>query len=263
MSKPSPSPAPLVIKIGGGDELDLPELCGQVARLRGDHPVVIVHGGGRALSLELERSGARTRFVDGLRFTDDRVLETAIKVFCGTVGKEIVCALARSGVTAAGIAGIDGGLIRVTPEASGRLGRVGQVDSVDTGLLDALLATGITPVVAPLGIDARQLVYNVNADSIAGAVARALGAWALVFVSNVPGVLDRQGRTVDLVTPRIAGELQRSGAVDGGMIPKLESALGLLDHVGSVHIVDGARAGSIESALAGGRGGTRFAASGS
>lgn len=260
---PTSSPAPLVIKIGGGDELDLPELCGQVARLRSDHPVVIVHGGGRALSAELERSGARTRFVDGLRFTDDRVLESAIKVFCGTVGKEIVCALARSGVTAAGISGIDGGLIRVIPEASGRLGRVGQVDSVDTGLLRALLSAGITPVVAPLGVDAQQLVYNVNADAIAGAVARALGAQALVFVSNVPGVLDLNGRTVDLVTPRIAGELQRSGAVDGGMIPKLESALDLLDDVGSVHIVDGGRAGSIEDALAGGQGGTRFAASNS
>ncbi len=256
-------PAPLVVKIGGGDELDLPELCGQVARLRSDHPVVIVHGGGRALSAELERSGAQTRFVDGLRFTDDRVLESAIKVFCGTVGKEIVCALARSGVTAAGISGIDGGLVRVSPEASGRLGRVGQVDAVETGLLDALLAAGITPVVAPLGIDDRQRVYNVNADSIAGAVARALGAWALVFASNVPGVLDRNGRTVDLVTPQIAGELQRSGAVDGGMIPKLESALDLLDAVGSVHIVDGGRAGSIVGALAGGPGGPRVAASSS
>jgi acetylglutamate kinase len=260
---PATGPAPLVIKIGGGDELDLPELCGQVARLRNDHPVVIVHGGGRALSAELERSGARTRFVDGLRFTDDRVLEAAIKIFCGTVGKEIVGALARSGVTAAGISGIDGGLVRVTPEASGRLGRVGQVESVDSALLHALLAAGISPVVAPLGTDGKQLVYNVNADSVAGAVARALGAWALVFVSNVPGVLDRDGRTVDLVTPQIANELKRSGAVDGGMIPKLESALDLLDHVGSVHIVDGGRGGSIERALSGGRGGTRFAASSS
>lgn len=256
-------PAPLVIKIGGGDELDLPELCGQVNRLRNDHAVVIVHGGGRALSAELERSGAQTRFVDGLRFTDDRVLEAAIKVFCGTVGKEIVRALARSGVTAAGISGIDGGLIRVTPEPSGRLGRVGQVEVVETGLLQALLAAGITPVVAPLGMDGQQGVYNVNADSIAGAVARTLGAGALIFVSNVPGVLDRDGRTVDLVTPRIAEQLQQNGAIDGGMIPKLQSALELLEHVGSVHIVDGARAGSIEDALAGNRGGTRFAASGS
>lgn len=263
MAPPDPSDAPLVIKIGGGDELDLPELCRQVKRLSNDHRLVIVHGGGRALSAELERSGAGTRFVDGLRYTDDHVLAAAIKVFCGTVGKEIVRALARSGVAAAGISGIDGGLIRVTLESSGRLGRVGQVESVETGLLHALLAAGITPVVAPLGIDARQRIYNVNADSIAGAVARALGAGALVFVSNVPGVLDREGRTVELVTPRIADRLQRSGAVDGGMIPKLQSALELLDQVGSVHIVDGARAGSIESALAGDRSGTRFAASGS
>ena len=252
---------PLVIKIGGGDELDLPDLCGQVARLRGQNPVVIVHGGGRALSTELERTGVRTRFVDGLRYTDDRVLEAAIKVFCGTVGKDIVRALARSGVAAAGISGIDGGLITVTPEAGGRLGWVGRIEAVDTGLLHALLAAGLTPVVAPLGLDAKQQAYNVNADSIAGAVARALGAEALVFVSNVPGVLDRDGRTVDLVTPRIADQLRRSGAVEGGMIPKLQSALDLLDHVGSVHIVDGARAGSIEAALAGGGGGTRFAAS--
>ena len=263
MTLPDSRSAPLVIKIGGGDELDLPDLCGQINRLRNDHPVVIVHGGGRALSAELERSGARTRFVDGLRYTDDRVLEAAVKVFCGTVGKEIVRALARSGVAAAGISGIDGGLIRVIPEPSGRLGRVGQVAGVETGLVDALLAAGITPVVAPLALDAGGQVFNVNADSIAGAVARALGAEALVFVSNVPGVLDRNGRTVELVTPQIAGELQRSGAVDGGMIPKLQSALELLDHVGSVHIVDGSRAGSIEASLVGGPGGTRFAASGS
>ena len=263
MNKPAARPAPLVIKIGGGDELDLPELCGQIKRLRTDHPVVIVHGGGRALSSELERSGTQTRFVDGLRYTDDQVLEAAIKVFCGTVGKEIVRALSLTGVAAAGISGIDGGSVRVSPEPSGRLGRVGQVEAVETGLIDALLAARITPVVAPLGLDARGQVYNVNADSIAGAVARALGAGALIFVSNVPGVLDRSGRTVKLVTPQIAAELQKSGAVDGGMIPKLQSALGLLDHVGSVHIVDGARAGSIENALVGGQGGTRFAATGS
>ena len=256
-------PAPLVIKIGGGGELNLPELCGQVRRLRNHHSIVIVHGGGEALSAELERSGAKTKFVDGLRFTDDLVLEAAIKVFCGSVGKEIVCALGRSGVVAAGMSGIDAGLVRVTPEPSGRLGRVGQVEMVDIAILQAMLAAGITPVVAPLGVDKQQQIYNVNADSIAGAVARSLEAEALVFVSNVPGVLDRGGRTVELVTPQIAEELRQSGAIDGGMIPKLQSALDLLDQVGSVHIVDGARAGSIECALAGGQGGTRFVASGS
>lgn len=260
MSPPEPSSPPLVIKIGGGDELDLADLCRQVERLRRRHPVVIVHGGGRALSLELERSGVKTRFVDGLRYTDDQVLAAAVMVFCGTVGKAIVGALDRAGVPAVGISGIDGGLIRVTRERGGRLGWVGRIEEVESGVLRALLAAGLTPVVAPLGLDARARIHNVNADSIAGAVARALGAGALVFASNVPGVLDRDGRTVDLVTPEIAAELRRSGAVDGGMIPKLESALDLLDHVGSVHIVDGARAGSIERALAGDGGGTRFAA---
>ena len=261
MSEPGSGTDPLVVKIGGGDELDLPELCDQIRRLGDRHPVVIVHGGGRALSRELELGGHETRFVDGLRFTDEKVLEAAVKVFCGVVGKSIVCALARAGVASAGVSGIDAGLVRVSPEPSGRLGRVGQVEAVDAGLLRALLAAGITPVVAPLGVDSAGRIYNVNADSIAGAIGRALRAAALIFVSNVPGVLDRDGRTVGLVTPQIAGELKRSGAVAGGMIPKLESALELLDHVGSVHIVDGARSGSLEAALEGGAGGTRFATS--
>ncbi len=261
MSDHSTGAVPLVIKIGGGDELDLPDLCGQVKRLQKNHPVVIVHGGGRALSLELERSGAQTRFVDGLRYTDDVVLEAALKVFCGSVGKRIVSALGRAGVAAAGISGIDAGLIRVEPESDGRLGWVGRVHEVDPIVLQALMAARVIPVVAPLGADGEGRIYNVNADSIAGAVARALRAGGLVFVSNVPGVLDRAGRTVELVTPEIASQLRDSGAVVGGMIPKLQSALDLLEYVGVVHIVDGARSGSIESALAGGTGGTRFARS--
>ena len=261
MTQPPAAAAPLVIKIGGGDELDLADLCSQVKRLRQDYAVVIIHGGGRALSRELEHSGAATQFVDGLRYTDDVVLDAALKVFCGSVGKGIVSALGRAGVAAAGISGIDAGLIQVVPEPTGRLGRVGQVRAVETAVLVALLGAAITPVVAPLGVDAAGRIYNVNADAIAGAVGRALRAGRLVFVSNVPGVLDNDGQPVGLVTPEIASRLQESGAIAGGMIPKLQSALELLDHVGEVHMVDGARSGSIESALAGRAGGTRFARS--
>ena len=248
----SPSRPPTVLKIGGGDDLDLPDLCRQVGRLRDrGHRVLIVHGGGRALSANLSDSGVESRFVDGLRYTDDAVRSAAVGVFAGTVNKKIVAELSRARVLAVGICGIDGQLITVVPEQAGRLGWVGEIVAVNPTAINLLLDAEITPVVAPLGLDANGQIYNVNADTVAGRLARELGAAALVLASNVPGVLDRSGALVERITPDVARRLVDEGAISGGMIPKLAAALDLLDAVGSVHIVDGARAGAVEAVLAG------------
>ncbi len=241
-----------LLKIGGGDELDLADLCAQASRLcAAGWRLVIVHGGGRALTEHLEASGIATRFVGGRRYTDDAVLNAALAVFCGPVNKRIVQALANAGVNAAGVSAVDGNLIRVRPYAEADLGWVGQIDAVNPALVETLLAASFVPVIAPLAIGNDGEIYNVNADTVAGALARALAADALVFASNVPGVLDAQGQTVPLVTPADAMRLAQSGAITGGMIPKLESALELLDAVKDVFIVDGSVAGSIETALSG------------
>lgn len=219
-------PAPIVIKISG-HELDSPDFLAELAATlkHFDTPVVIVHGGGKEITALQTRLGIEPRYVDGLRITDAESLALVEMVLCGTVNKRIVRTLVNAGIDAVGLSGVDGGLVsadKMTHE-SVDMGYTGEVTAVRVDLLVDLLDQGVTPVIAPicLGEDSN---FNVNADHVAGAVAAALEAEKLVFVSNVEGVL-KDGAVIPQLTPNQVGEMIADGTIFGGMIPKVKTAL--------------------------------------
>lgn len=219
-------PAPIVIKISG-HELDSPDFLAELAATlkHFDTPVVIVHGGGKEITALQTRLGIEPRYVDGLRITDAESLALVEMVLCGTVNKRIVRTLVNAGIDAVGLSGVDGGLVsadKMTHE-SVDMGYTGEVTAVRVDLLVDMLDQGITPVIAPicLGEDSN---FNVNADHVAGAVAAALEAEKLVFVSNVEGVL-KDGAVIPQLTPNQVGEMIADGTIFGGMIPKVKTAL--------------------------------------
>lgn len=211
-----------VIKIGG-HELDQPAfLEGLIAALKESSPLpVLVHGGGKAVSAWQQRIGLTPRYVGGLRVTDDETRELAVMTLAGLTNKNLVAALARAGLPALGICGADLGLVRVTPLSD--LGWVGLPTAVDAGRLRRWIAEGILPVIAPIGLGPEGL-YNVNADQMAAAVAAALPADELVFLTDVPGV--RVGDTIrPLLHAEEAEAFIAAGIIRDGMIPKVRSAL--------------------------------------
>ncbi len=211
-----------VIKIGG-HELDQPTfLEGLIAALKGMSPLpILVHGGGKAVSAWQQRIGLIPRYVGGLRVTDDETRELAVMTLAGLANKTLVAALTRAGLPALGLCGADLGLVRVTPLPD--LGWVGKPAAVEVGRLRRWIAEGILPVIAPIGLGPEGL-YNVNADQMAAAVAAALPADELVFLTDVPGV-----RAGDTIRPLLrAGEAEAliaAGIIRDGMIPKVRSAL--------------------------------------
>jgi acetylglutamate kinase len=231
-----------VIKIGGND-LDNPafvqELAARVAGM--DGAPVIVHGGGRAIGALQQRLGIEPVMRDGLRVTDAASLEVVQMVLSGSTNKMLVAALFAAGVTAVGLSGVDGGLLRcVKKELPGAdLGLVGTIVGVNTALLEQLVTQGVVPVVSPLSLGLDGQIYNVNADEAAAAIAAALGAGLLSFVSNVPGVLDDAGRPLPTLTAATTEQLIASGVIHGGMVPKVRAALDGLQHgVSRARIVD-------------------------
>lgn len=233
-----------VIKIGG-NEMNAPgflaELARQVAALVNDRtPLVIVHGGGQDIAAMQTRLGLEPVKVDGLRITDAESLAVAQMVLSGHTNKTIVKALLAAGLDAIGLSGIDGGLLRCRQKSHPTvdLGLVGEVTAVRTDVLRCLIDHGAIPVISPISLGEDGQTYNVNADEAAGAIAAALAAQALDFVSNVPGVLNGRG-LLPCLTPLKAEALIRNGAVTGGMIPKVRTALDALGRgVPAVRIVD-------------------------
>ncbi|HTE51433.1 MAG TPA: acetylglutamate kinase [Kofleriaceae bacterium] len=210
--------------------------------------MVVVHGGGVQVSAMLERLGLPARFVDGIRVTDAATLEVVEMVLGGSLNKELVRLVQMLGGRAVGLTGKDGGLaraVRLTP-TPGRdggdpvgLGLVGEVAAIDRAIIDRLLP-GFIPIVAPLAVDADGQTLNVNADPFAAALAVALGAEKLVLLTDTEGVKDGAGSLIPSLTTGDARRLRASGAVSGGMIPKLENALGAVERgVRKVHIIDG------------------------
>lgn len=186
--------------------------------------VVVVHGGGAQVSALGRRLGDEAMFRDGQRVTDDATLRLVSMVLSGEVNKRIVRALLAAGVPAAGLSGEDGGTIRATLADGGALGRVGRVEAVEVGLLATLVAAGFVPVVSPVSLAADGGALNVNADLAAVAVAAALGAARLYFLSDVPAVRDGAGVEIVTLAPSEGDRLVASGAAAGGMIPKLAAA---------------------------------------
>jgi acetylglutamate kinase len=239
----------IVVKYGGAamDKAGLAaSFAEDVALLQsvGIRPVV-VHGGGPAVTQMSARLGIETTFVDGLRVTDAETLDVATMVLAGKLNTEVVASLVSGGVNAVGLSGVDGRMLLAQKQAQEQegpdLGFVGEVVHVNVHVLEALLAQRFVPVVASIAVDETGQAYNVNADVVASELAVALGAEKLVYVNDVPGLI---GPTGDLLSELSASQclelLAQPGVVDGGMIPKLESAVRALHAgVGRVHLVDG------------------------
>ena len=241
---PTGSRGPAVLKVGGRlveTDAGLRGLAEAIGRaLAGAASgVVVVHGGGAQVSALGRRLGHEPAFHDGQRVTDASTLRLVSMVLSGEVNKRIVRALIAGGVAAAGLSGEDGATIRADFAAGGALGRVGRTCRVDPSLLRGLLAAGYVPVLSPVSLGPDGEALNVNADLAAVAVAVALRASRLVFVSDVPAVRDAAGAEIRTLHVADAARLVASGAADGGMIPKLAAALdGLAGGVAEVRIGD-------------------------
>jgi len=236
----------VVVKFGGNAMID-PALAHSFAadvvllRAVGVRPVV-VHGGGPQIGALLERLGKQSEFRDGLRVTDAETLDVARMVLSGQVGRELVTAINRHTAVAVGLSGEDAGLILAT-QRDESLGYVGDVVDVNRTILDTLLDGGFIPVVSTIGADRHGQALNINADSAAIAVAAALGAEKIVYLTDVPGVLTDVGdpaSLVSLLSATRARLLIADGIIAGGMIPKVEACLDAIEAgVGAAHILDG------------------------
>ncbi len=232
--------ARLCVKIGGA-QLEQPEaratLCAALRRaVDAGHEPIVVHGGGNQIRVLTKALGIEDRYHDGLRITDAATAAVALKVLAGEVNKALCASLLDAGLRAVGLCGVDGGLFgarRHAPDGAD-LGYVGTVASVDRSLTDTLCAAGFVPVLATLaplatGEDGpRDHLYNINADHAAGPLAAALGCEAMLFLTDVPAVLDADRQPLRRLTPADCAALRQSGVLYGGMIPKVDSALGAL-----------------------------------
>ncbi len=234
----------IVVKLGGsamGEDLDA--LLQDVVLLRFvGMRLVLVHGGGPEISAWQQRLGIEPRFVNGLRVTDKRTMEVVKMVLTGKVGPDLVTRIHRFGGQAVGLSGEDGPTLLVRPrgaEDGHDLGYVGEVDQVNPEPIDAVLEQGRIPVVASVGLGVDGEAYNVNADTVAAEIAVALKASKLILLTDVAGVRGADGELVSELNRESAERLVASGAVNGGMIPKIRAALHALEAVEASHIIDG------------------------
>jgi len=230
-----------VVKYGGhamGDPKAARDFAEDIVLLKavGINPVV-VHGGGPQIGAMLKKLGVESEFVDGLRVTDAATAEIAEMVLSGAINKQLVSWIAAAGGKAIGISGKDANLVTATKvqrttkdpgsniERAIDLGFVGEPSNVDITILETASAAGIIPVVAPIGVGEDGHTYNINADTMAGALAAALGAARLFLLTDVSGVLDKSGQLLTDLTPDDVARLREDGTISGGMIPKLETCV--------------------------------------
>lgn len=248
--------ATFVVKYGGhamGDPEAARDFAEDVVLMKavGINPVV-VHGGGPQIGSMLKRLGVESSFVDGLRVTDAETAKIAEMVLAGSINKEIVGWIGRAGGRAVGISGKDAGLVRAAKVRRGTpdrlqgierhvdLGFVGEPVGVDRRIVDTLSAAGIIPVVAPIAIGDDGHTYNINADTMAGAIAAALGAQRFFLLTDVAGVLDKGGELMTDLDPAAVAALRADGTIHGGMIPKLETCVAAVEGgVDAAVILDG------------------------
>jgi acetylglutamate kinase len=246
----------IVVKFGGNAMVD-PALHESFARdvvlmkLVGMNPVV-VHGGGPQIGALLAKLNIHTEFVNGMRVTDAQTMDVVEMVLGGSVNKEIVASINRNGGKAIGVTGKDGQLIRARKLTVSRhsaelnaseiidIGHVGEVEQIDTEVLNLILGSNFIPVIAPIGADAAGCTYNINADLVAGKLAEVLRAEKLMLLTNVAGLLDKQGGVLTGLTTAEVDALIADGTISGGMLPKIGCALDAVKSgVASAHIIDG------------------------
>ncbi len=250
------SGATVVVKYGGstmGDERAGHDFARDIVLLKqvGINPIV-VHGGGPQIGDMLERLKIKSSFVDGLRVTDAATVEIVEMVLSGSINKQISASINAAGAPAVGLSGKDGGLIlarRLTrtkrdPDSNIErvldLGFVGEPERINAQLLSGLAGAGIIPVIAPIGVGAAGETYNINADTVAGAIASAVKAKRLLLLTDVAAVLDRAGQPISRLSLAEARALIADGTIHGGMIPKIETCLAAAEHdVEAAVIIDG------------------------
>ena len=244
----------IVIKYGGHAMVD-EALRSSFARdvvlmkLVGMNPVV-VHGGGPQIGALLKRLGKKSEFFEGMRVTDSDTMDIVEMVLGGLVNKGIVSRINGQGGNAVGLSGKDGGLIRARkmvlesgPAAAGAeidLGHVGEVEGMDTAVIDTLIRQDFIPVIAPVGVDAAGQSRNINADLVAGKLAEVMAAEKLIMLTNTPGLLDKDQAVIGALSLPEVNALIKAGVIHGGMLPKIRAALGAVEAgVASAHIIDG------------------------
>lgn len=264
----TPSEPPIVVKIGGstlgGNDTSLHDLAELHAAGR---PVVIVHGGGNVISDWMRRQNLAPNFVNGLRVTDAPALEIVVAVLGGLVNKELTAQMQRLGAPTIGISGMDGGMLQARVD-NPQLGYVGEIARVATEPVNAIVGAGFIPMISPIAMDITDgsdhagQPLNVNGDTAAGALAHALGAARVIFLTDVAGVLDGGGRVIPRLDARSAASLRRSGVARGGMLPKLDACLAAVADgaVSSAHIIDGRQPGALMQCVSGHPVGTRITA---
>ena len=243
---------PIVVKIGGStlgaEDTTLDDI---VALQRGGERVIVVHGGGAMITEWLDRLHVPSEFVEGLRSTSAAALEVVIAVLRGAINTRLVAAIGERGGRAVGLSGVDGGGIVRAERYDPRLGLVGRVTSVDGAFLCALCAAGAIPVVAPIGLEPPAQALNINADTVAGEIARAVAASRLVFLTDVEGLLDAQGRVIARLGRERASALRAEGTMDGGMIPKVEACLRAAEAGTRAQMANGREAGALRRIVGG------------
>ena len=217
-------------------------------KLVGMNPVV-VHGGGPQIDNALKKMGKQGTFIQGMRITDDETMEVVEWVLGGEVQQDIVMLINHYGGQAVGLTGKDGGLIRArkmmmpdreNPGEMLDIGFVGEIDAINPAVVKALQDDAFIPIISPIGFGEDGQAYNINADLVAGKIAEILKAEKLIMMTNIPGVLDKQGNLVTDLSAREIDEMFADGTISGGMLPKISSALDAAKSgVNTVHIIDG------------------------
>lgn len=245
----------IVIKIGGAaleSENLVAELSSTVATLASaGHQLLVVHGGGAALSRTLKALGVESHFVNGLRVTDAQTRDAALMVLGGLLNKKLAAAITVAGQPAIGICGGDLQICTAQKKTTAQdLGYVGEITAVEEKWIEAFWSNGVLLVIASLAADIHGDFYNVNADEMASAIASACSADALIFLTDVPGVKDAHGQVMSRLELREIEDLQRDGTVSGGMLPKLDACKrALLAGVGSVRILQAANVEALKTML--------------
>jgi acetylglutamate kinase len=257
----------IVVKLAGAlleDEGTVRSLAAQIAELAAEHEVLVIHGGGRIFTATLAKMGVESRFFAGLRITDQATRDAAVMVFAGLLGKRLSAAISTAGRPAVGICAADALCFqaeRMTLDGEAAdLGYVGYITGVNVGFLESLWRERIVPVAACLGAGADGEIFNVNADHMAAACAEFVGAERLVYLTDVPGVLDA-GAVLSKIHLDDVEVMIRAHRVTGGMVLKLEACRRAMEGgVAKISIVGGGAPGALLAAAGGADGGTRIVA---
>ncbi|MFA7248217.1 MAG: acetylglutamate kinase [Dehalococcoidia bacterium] len=259
MNEPNSIPA-TVIKIGGStlgaQDTSLQDV---VALQREGLRPVVVHGGGAMISDWLKRLEIESHFVDGLRSTSKPAMDVVLGVLRGVVNTQLVAEITALGGRAVGLSGVDGAMVQAE-QYDDRLGLVGRITAAHADILTSLLDAGVIPVIAPIALEPPAQPLNINADTMAGEVARALGAAQLIFLTDVDGLLDAAGDVVGNLNAGRAEALRAEGVLSGGMIPKIDACFRAAEVGVSAFIANGMQPHTVHRLVSGERIGTRIEA---